>query len=205
MSRNANHPGIQVYVTSVLQTSSFPWFAFINIFRCLSQYKLHILSFAFILYFGMTVHGAPVVIHGKHSLRTVGHRKTVRDGGSSLNTKSPPRALDYYDDFLHGLYDDPICTELADCGALEQECYDYCGCCELTGGGIAVFTIIVIAAVLGIVACSCACCKCCPWHDKMCCARRNNSRVTATASAVAIKDEPVMKSTEEVHASNLGQ
>ena len=108
---------------------------------------------------------------------------------------------------------------LSECGPLYDECdsifdydydsfYDYDGsCCEINGLGIFVWLLVTAVLVVGIVAASCACCKCCPWHDRMCCANRQNA---APAAAPAVKgshtessDTPPMKTPES--ASNVHQ
>jgi hypothetical protein len=92
----------------------------------------------------------------------------------------------------------PMLRRLSSCGALQQECFPnyesnddfldlsefYEECCETTTAGIIVWLLLCAAMVVGIVVCSCACCKCCPWHDRLCCAKRQeqvNAPVAASA------------------------
>jgi len=42
-------------------------------------------------------------------------------------------------------------------------------CCEPTGAGIAIGIIFWIVVISIIVLASCACCKCCPLYEKLCC------------------------------------
>ena len=46
------------------------------------------------------------------------------------------------------------------------------GCCEATPGGVVLSVFVIIAS---IVFCSCACCKCCPLYEKLCCAPKDGS------------------------------
>ena len=92
--------------------------------------------------------------------------------------------------------------QLSSCGPLEKECApseDPFGiyeiyeveCCELTTAGAFVWILFVVAVVCGIVVCSCACCPCCPWHDRLCCARRQEQRNVPRVAASSVKQSPM--------------
>jgi hypothetical protein len=59
-------------------------------------------------------------------------------------------------------------------------------CCKVSPGGIVLYVVICLAIVLGIVACSCACCHCCPLHSKMCCARKEQQTNTPVLTAIPV-------------------
>jgi hypothetical protein len=59
-------------------------------------------------------------------------------------------------------------------------------CCKLSPGGKVVYAVtclFLVAVILGIVACSCACCRCCPWYSKMCCAPKDQPTNTPVVAA----------------------
>jgi hypothetical protein len=80
------------------------------------------------------------------------------------------------------------------CGALAEPtdnwvngiCYglEASDCCKLSPGGGVLIAVILLAFVLGIVACSCACCRCCPLYSKMCCAPKDQPTNTPVVTAI---------------------
>jgi hypothetical protein len=96
------------------------------------------------------------------------------------------------------------------CGALQEPnddwvdgtCYglEASDCCKVSPGGNALFWVIFLAIVLGIVACSCACCTCCPLHSKMCCARKDQPTNTPVVTAIPAGNAHDGGHTETVNA-----
>jgi hypothetical protein len=132
----------------------------------------------FLVFCGTKVHSMPISSEGKQYVRSVGD-SMVAPEGQGLNDED--RALLYGDDFVYYIS--------YECRPLYKKCSTYTVCCELSGGGYAVYILILVAIVGGIVAGSCACCPCCPWYEKMCCAAR--ARRAALASAPVAAPAPV--------------
>jgi hypothetical protein len=96
------------------------------------------------------------------------------------------------------------------CGALAEPtdnwengiCYglEASDCCKFSPGGIVLTVVILLAIVLGIVACSCACCRCCPLYSKMCCARKDQSTNTPVVTAIPAGNAHDGGHTETVNA-----
>lgn len=60
------------------------------------------------------------------------------------------------------------------------------GCCKVTPGASALFSVLGLAIIGSIVLCSCACCECCPLHSKLCCAKkRKNAHIEEKEAAPA--------------------
>jgi hypothetical protein len=59
-------------------------------------------------------------------------------------------------------------------------------CCKLSPGGIVLFLFIALAIILAIVISSCACCRCCPLHSKLCCAQKDQQANKPVATAIPI-------------------
>ena len=140
--------------------------------------KLITLFFVFMLC-ALKVHAMPTDTKEKNSLRSVGGRSVAHNQVESLNEEDRALLYGYGDDYYSNVY-----YLSYDCGPLYEECSTVYVCCELTGGGIAVYLLVTLAIVAGIVACSCACCPCCPWYEKMCCAARaRNAAATPVAAS----------------------
>jgi hypothetical protein len=56
-------------------------------------------------------------------------------------------------------------------------------CCKSSPGGYVLTVAFYLAFILVIVACSCACCECCPLYSKMCCARNDQPTNTPVVAA----------------------
>ena len=174
--------------------------------------------FALILFFGMHVNSILFSQDEKRNLRT------VVVNGDRVNAEQLPRSLDYYWDaymdafeeaFLNDDENDDDEVHEYSCPVLQQKCDGY-ECCEMTAGGIVLWTVVCLAAVLGIVISSCAFCTCCPWHDRLCCAERRsvapsapesleNAPEKSSPTTGSIEDAIAVPVLEQAVPSKLGQ
>lgn len=80
------------------------------------------------------------------------------------------------------------------CGVFSKETDKWCDddfccadsedeCCEPNPGAIVGVVLALIVLIAGIVVACCACCSCCLWHDKLCCAKKQNDADDVNANA----------------------
>ena len=102
--------------------------------------------------------------------------------------------------YLEGLGNCPLFFKETDRWC-NNEVLDYCfgsfdECCETNAAAVSITVIVFVLIVAGITIGSCACCSCCPLHEKLCCAARREHQAgggthTTTSSNIYAAAVPI--------------